>query len=224
MRAKPAFGECRPRAAQRARAAQPRLTPRGAAPQLGSVVLVVNVADASDVLLAARYGAFGEQEVLAGSADAVPFGFAGGLYDAATGLTRFGARDYDAETGRWTAKDPIRWEGGQVNLYVYVNNDPVNTMDPLGLSASGACAGAVGAAIAACPGGIAVLILSAPPTAGVSVAVGGLVVGFACGIALQTAIDACTPEDDNSSGGKCSPPAGAGGGGPPAGGGPPPPR
>ena len=33
-----------------------------------------------------------------------PFGFAGGLYDPATGLTRFGARDYDAETGRWTAK------------------------------------------------------------------------------------------------------------------------
>ena len=28
-----------------------------------------------------------------------PFGFAGGMYDAATGLVRFGARDYDAETG-----------------------------------------------------------------------------------------------------------------------------
>ena len=40
-----------------------------------------------------------------------PFGFAGGLYDQDTGLTRFGARDYDAETGRWIAKDPIlfRW-------------------------------------------------------------------------------------------------------------------
>jgi RHS repeat-associated protein len=36
-----------------------------------------------------------------------PFGFAGGLYDADTGLVRFGARDYDAYTGRWTAKDPI---------------------------------------------------------------------------------------------------------------------
>jgi len=34
-----------------------------------------------------------------------PFGFAGGLYDADTGLVRFGARDYDAYTGRWTARD-----------------------------------------------------------------------------------------------------------------------
>jgi len=31
-----------------------------------------------------------------------PFGFAGGLYDADTGLVRFEKRDYDPETGRWT--------------------------------------------------------------------------------------------------------------------------
>ena len=30
----------------------------------------------------------------------VPFGFAGGLYDADTKLTRFGYRDYDAYTGK----------------------------------------------------------------------------------------------------------------------------
>jgi RHS repeat-associated protein len=32
------------------------------------------------------------------------------------GLVRFGARDYDASTGRWTAKDPIRFDGGY-NLF-----------------------------------------------------------------------------------------------------------
>lgn len=37
-----------------------------------------------------------------------PFGFAGGLYDRDTGLVRFGARDYDPQTGRWTNKDPLR--------------------------------------------------------------------------------------------------------------------
>ncbi len=36
-----------------------------------------------------------------------PFGFAGGLYDQHTKLTRFGARDYDAETGRWTTKEVL---------------------------------------------------------------------------------------------------------------------
>jgi RHS repeat-associated protein len=43
-----------------------------------------------------------------------PFGFAGGLYDQDTGLVRFGARDYDPETGRWTAKDPILFAGMRI--------------------------------------------------------------------------------------------------------------
>jgi RHS repeat-associated protein len=60
------------------------------------------------------------------------FGFAGGIYDSDTGLVRFGARDYDPVVGRWTAKDPIRFDGGQANLYVYVLNDPVNFADPSG--------------------------------------------------------------------------------------------
>lgn len=62
-----------------------------------------------------------------------PFGFAGGLYDQHTKLTRFGARDYDALTGRWTAKDPIRFGGGDANIYAYVLGDPVNLSDPSGL-------------------------------------------------------------------------------------------
>jgi len=62
-----------------------------------------------------------------------PFGFAGGLYDASTKLTRFGARDYDAETGRWTTFDPLRFSSGQTNFYEYVLNDPINFKDPLGL-------------------------------------------------------------------------------------------
>jgi len=61
-----------------------------------------------------------------------PFGFAGGLYEAATGLVRFGARDYDAESGRWTSKDPIRFDGG-VNLFGYAENDPINNFDLNGL-------------------------------------------------------------------------------------------
>jgi len=65
----------------------------------------------------------------------VPFGFAGGLYDSDTQLTRFGYRDYDSFTGKWTAKDPIGFDGGDSNLYGYVLGDPVNLVDPTGLFA-----------------------------------------------------------------------------------------
>lgn len=68
-----------------------------------------------------------------------PFGFAGGIYDRDTRLIRFGARDYDAETGRWTAKDPILFEGGDTNLYGYVSNNPVNTTDTQGKGLSWKC-------------------------------------------------------------------------------------
>ena len=64
---------------------------------------------------------------------AVPFGFAGRLHDKDTKLVRFGYRDYDPETGRWTAKDPIGFAGGDTDLYGYCVNDPVNFVDALGL-------------------------------------------------------------------------------------------
>ena len=62
-----------------------------------------------------------------------PFGFAGGIYDFDTGLVRFGARDYDPETGRWTAKDPIKFNGGDTNFFGYVVSSPVNHIDSSGL-------------------------------------------------------------------------------------------
>jgi len=64
-----------------------------------------------------------------------PFGFAGGIHDRDTGLVRHGARDYDPETGRWSAKDPIGFDGSDLNLYGYVFNDPVNATDTNGLVA-----------------------------------------------------------------------------------------
>jgi RHS repeat-associated protein len=59
----------------------------------------------------------------------MPFGLAAGLYDADTGFTRFGVRDYDAKTGRWTAKDALFFGSGDTNLYGYSLADPVTYVD-----------------------------------------------------------------------------------------------
>ncbi|HKY34616.1 MAG TPA: RHS repeat-associated core domain-containing protein [Polyangiaceae bacterium] len=97
---------------------------------LGSVRFVVN-ATTGAVAQFLEYDEFGNvtRDTLPGFQ---PFGFAGGLYDADTGLVRFGARDYDAQTGRWLAKDPIGFQGGSMNLYAYAKSDPINLTDPTG--------------------------------------------------------------------------------------------
>jgi RHS repeat-associated protein len=98
---------------------------------LGSPRLIVNTSTGTTVE-EIDYDEFGNvtNDTAPGT---TPFGFAGGLYDGDTGLVRFGARDYDASIGRWTSKDPTRFGGRQINLYVYAGNDPVDRRDPSGL-------------------------------------------------------------------------------------------
>ena len=99
---------------------------------LGSPVLVVN-SSTGQIVQEVHYNEFGK--ILSDSNPGFqPYGFAGGIYDQDTKLTRFGARDYDAKVGRWISKDPIRFDGGDVNLYGYVLQDPINLFDPNGLS------------------------------------------------------------------------------------------
>jgi RHS repeat-associated protein len=99
---------------------------------LGSVRLVVN-ATTGEVAQSIDYDAYG-RVIRETGAGFQPFGFAGGLYESATKLVRFGARDYDANTGRWTNKDPIGFAGQQGNVYLYVGGDPVNGWDRNGLA------------------------------------------------------------------------------------------
>jgi len=90
--------------------------------------------DASGNLLKrVEYDSFGNLIADTNPSFEVPFGFAGGLHDRDTGLVRFGYRDYDPDVGRWTAKDPILFAGGDPDLYGYCLNDPVNWVDPEGL-------------------------------------------------------------------------------------------
>jgi RHS repeat-associated protein len=107
---------------------------------LGSPRLVVDIAT-GNAIETINFDEFGnETDTLAGTLPTgyvrIPFGFAGGLYDPDTGLVRFGARDYDASVGRFTAKDPTRFSGG-MSLYRYVGNDPVNVTDFNGLKPNG---------------------------------------------------------------------------------------
>jgi RHS repeat-associated protein len=78
------------------------------------------------------YDSFGNVTYDNNTSMTVPSGFAGGLHDRDTGLVRFGFRDYDPAIGRWTAKDPIDFAGGDVNLFGYVQNSPVSLTDPEG--------------------------------------------------------------------------------------------
>jgi RHS repeat-associated protein len=98
---------------------------------LGSVRFVVDIVSGA-VVQYISYDEFGNILI-----DTNPgfqaFGYAGGLYDGQTGLVRFGARDYEARSGRWTAKDPIGFGGFNSNLYVYCINNPFNFIDKNGL-------------------------------------------------------------------------------------------
>jgi RHS repeat-associated protein len=70
---------------------------------LGSPRLVIDTST-NAVVQRMDYDEFGNLLPSSTNPGFQPFGFAGGLYDQHTKLTRFGARDSDAETGRWTAK------------------------------------------------------------------------------------------------------------------------
>ncbi len=112
--------------------------------QLGSPRLLVNVKTGA-IAETISYDEFGNETspTTDGEFDPQlqPFGFAGGLYDGDTKLVHFGSRDYEAQTGRWLAKDPDLFQGGQANLYVYVANDPINFRDEQGKNAAAVTAG-----------------------------------------------------------------------------------
>ena len=66
-----------------------------------------------------------------------PFKYVGadGVMTESNGFYYMRARYYDPQIGRFISEDPIGFDGGQVNLMAYVGNNPINFIDPLGLSA-----------------------------------------------------------------------------------------
>ncbi len=66
--------------------------------------------------------------------EAVPsdFQYAGYYYHVPSRLNLTLNRAYSSSFGRWINRDPIG-EGGGINLYAYVQNNPINFRDPSGL-------------------------------------------------------------------------------------------
>jgi len=61
--------------------------------------------------------------------------FSGKRYDSAVGLYYFGARYYDASSGRFVSRDPMGYIDGP-NEYIFVKNNPLYWIDPTGLQSA----------------------------------------------------------------------------------------
>jgi RHS repeat-associated protein len=120
---------------------------------LGSVVQVTN--ESQVVVASYKYDAWGNDLVDPQSLIPNPFKYVGGLgyySDKESGLKLLGVRYYDSQVGRFWSLDPIK--EGQ-NWYGYVRNNPINFVDPTGLSFRGwlcrqRCWGAYYARVAWC--------------------------------------------------------------------------
>jgi RHS repeat-associated protein len=86
---------------------------------------------AGTILSRYDYDPYGRKIKIQGDLDA-DFGFTGFYVHQPSGLYLTLYRAYDSDLGRWVSRDPIEENGG-LNLYAYVGNDPLNSIDPEGL-------------------------------------------------------------------------------------------
>ena len=81
-----------------------------------------------------KYQAYGKPVIILYDQAAAgnPYYFTARELDAETGLYYYRARYYDWHRGAFTQEDFLGFEGGDLNLFRYVKNDPLNYSDPYG--------------------------------------------------------------------------------------------
>ncbi|MDD4591751.1 MAG: DUF6531 domain-containing protein [Parabacteroides sp.] len=99
---------------------------------LGSITALTDAS--GNVTQRYEYDSFGNQTVTINGNITQSFTYTAREYDVETSLYFYRARYYDSKVGRFVTKDPISFAGGEVNLYGYVENNPVNYADPWGLA------------------------------------------------------------------------------------------
>ncbi len=92
-----------------------------------------------EVLESYLYDAFGAAQIfdssfspLASSLQNNRFLFTGREWLAEAGLYDYRNRVYSPSLGRFLQTDPIRFAAGDINIYRYVSNNPINLIDPTG--------------------------------------------------------------------------------------------
>lgn len=97
---------------------------------LGSIIALTD--QAGKVVQAYEYDSFGNLKDQKNRVKQ-PYAYTGREWDRETGLYYYRARYYDPMEGRFISKDLISFAGGDVNLYGYAQNNPINNTDPSGL-------------------------------------------------------------------------------------------
>ena len=97
----------------------------------GNITYIMNASQTAAATY--KYDPFGTTLAQSGTlASANVYRFSSKEFHSASSLYFYGFRFYDPNLQRWLNRDPMGEEGG-INLYTFVKNDPIGSIDALGL-------------------------------------------------------------------------------------------